>query len=304
MTPRPCLLLLPLASLLLVAPHAASQGAAKPASSKPVTPGKPTEAVPQVKAPAPSKPKAGDARSVEYAQSLAPLETKASANGQAAVALSARVKPLADERRQVQAKIDALKQPLAVDLRKADAAAAAYDKAQQANRAGRGPAPSPALLASARADYAAAQAKVSEAKALLTRLQAIEAQLNEAALSAATLDAQSSALERDLTPARTRWRTLTSELDTLSRTAIAASGRALENSGHARPPAARQRLAELEKASAQLTADLAEASSSLAAVEKSAKDAGASAKQEAKPTSVPGSKPAKVAVKEAKRDAK
>lgn len=307
MTIRPRLLLVPLLSLLLVSPPAASEGA-KPAGAKPAAPGKPAAATPAAKAPAASKAgapapsKAPEARSLEHGRALAPLETKATAVSEAAVALRERVRPLADERRQVQAKIDALKPQLAAHLRKADLDAARYNKAQEAYRVNRGPLPSAALLASARAEYAAAETQIGEMKRLLTRLQAIEAQLNDAASGAAALDTEIGALQRELTPARTRWRTLTSELDTLARKAIAATGRSVESSGYARAPAAQQRRAELDQAAAQRNADLAEARGGLAAVEQSTPDSGAAGKPQAKAPGSPESKPAPVAAKEAKRE--
>lgn len=314
MTIRPCLLLVPLISLVLAAPPAASQDAKKPASTQPAAASKPAASKPaaskpaasaasEAKAPAGSKPRPVEAASLEYARLLAPLETKAAVSQQSALALRERVEPLAVERREVQAKIDALKPPLAAHLRKADTAGTQYNKAQEAYQLNRGPLPSAALLVTARAEYAAAQTQIREMKRLLTRLQVVESQLNDAASSAALLDTEVATLKRELTPARTRWGTLRSELDTLARTAVAATGRALEASGHARPPASKQRLAELDKASALLTADLAEAKSSLAAVEQSAKDAGA-AKPEAKAPATPEPKPVKVAAKEAQREAK
>jgi chromosome segregation ATPase len=305
MTIRPGLPLVPLLALLLAAPPAASQDAKEPASSKPAAPSKPPAgAADAAKAPAASKARVPEARSLEYARGLAPLESKAAANEQSAIALRDRVEPLADERRQVQAKIDALKSPLAAHLRKADLATTQYNKAQEAHRLARGPVPSAALLASARAEYAAAQTQIGEMKRLLTRLQVIEAQLNDAAGGAAVLDTEAATLRREIALARTRWRSLASELDTLSRTSVAATARALESSGHARAPAAKQRLAELDKASALLTAELAEAKGSLAALEKSAKETGTAGKQEAKAPAPPEPKPAQVAAKEAQREAK
>jgi chromosome segregation ATPase len=304
MTIRPCLLLVPLLSLLLTAPRAASQGVEKTGSSKPAAPVKPAPSTaPQAKAPAAAPSRSVEPRSLEYARGLGPLETKSAASEQSALALRDRVKPLADERRQLQAKIEALKVPLAAHLRKADSAALQYNKAQEAYRLERGPAPSAALLASARSEYAAAQTELGEMKRLLTRLQVIEAQLNDVASGAATLDTEVASLRRELLPARTGWSTLRSELDTLGRSSVAATARALEASGHARAPASKQRLLELERASAQLGADLSEAKSSLAAVEKSAQEAGASPKAEAQPAASEP-KAVQVAAKEAQREAK
>jgi hypothetical protein len=207
------------------------------------------------------------------AGTLASVEQQVNTTQSAAADVKAEIGKLVEERRKLDAQVQTLGKETAAHLRVGDAAYARAQKLAAEAQQGKGPAPAPALLDSARKEYEAAQTASRALKAALVAARAHEQKLIAEAEVASQSEAQAKAAGLELAKLRGPLVSASAGVANVGKAAQQDTRAALEQSGYKRPELRQRKLADADKSNAALTQDLAQAKSELAAAETSLKEA-------------------------------